>query len=123
MRTSTIFFLMLLLAPCALTTGAAAQAQCQIEGFPAEWGIDSSGEFVIGSGGSCQISIPIGGQIQASNMLQRPSHGRLQQVDMATYVYISEGGFRGRDTFAIRMTGSGPTSSGTSTIRLTADVQ
>ncbi len=99
------------------------QFQCQVVGFPAEWGINSSGAFVIGSGESRQISIPIGGRIEASNVMQNPAHGRVEQINLANYVYVSEAGFRGRDSFVLEITGAGPSSSGTSRVSLAADVR
>src|SRR4051794_27874476 len=122
MRASTASVLGLLIG-YGVTPSAMAQFQCQVVGFPAEWGINSSGEFVIASGESCQISIPIGGQIQASNVRQNPAHGRVEQINLSNYVYVAEPGFRGRDSFVLEITGSGPSSSGTSRVSLTADVR
>jgi hypothetical protein len=122
MRISTVSVLGLLIG-CGVTPSAMAQYQCQVVGFPGEWGINSSGAFVIGSGESCQISIPIGGRIAASNVLQNPAHGRVEQLNLSNYVYVSEAGFRGHDNFVLEITGSGPSSSGTSRVSLTADVR
>ena len=112
-----------LLIGSGVTSSAMAQYQCQVVGFPAEWGINSSGAFVIASGESCQISIPIGGRIEASKVMQNPAHGRVEQNNLANYIYVSEAGFRGRDSFVLEITGSGQSSSGTSRVTLTAEVR
>jgi hypothetical protein len=123
MRVSMMFGLGLVLFAYGSAPRAMAQPQCQIDGSPAEWGINSSGTFVVGAGGSCMISIPIGGQMRSSKVLQKPSRGSIRQIDMSTYVYKTKFGFRGRDAFAIQITGSGPTSAGTSTVSLIAVVK
>jgi hypothetical protein len=123
MRISTASVLGVFLVTSGVVPSAMAQYQCQVVGFPAEWGISSSGEFVIGSGESCQMSIPIGGRIQAANVVQKPAHGRVEQINLANYVYVSEAGFRGRDSFVLEITGSGPSSAGTSRVSLTAEVR
>src|SRR6266702_2999250 len=92
-------------------------------GSPSDWGINSIGYIMIDSGGSCLFSLNVRGEILSSSISQRPAHGRLQRVDWSSYVYTSQAGYRGSDTFSVRATGRGPTSSGTSIITVNATLQ
>ena len=108
----------------AVATPALAQApQCPMSGSPSDWGINSIGYIAINSGGSCLFSLNVRGEILSSSISQRPAHGRLQRVDRSSYVYTSQAGYRGSDTFSVRATGRGPTSSGTSVITVNATLQ
>jgi len=105
----------------ALTQNA---PQCVVSGSsPAGWGSNSIGYIEIASGGSCMFSVNITGEILSSSISQRSAHGRLQRVDRSSYVYTSQAGYRGSDTFSVRATGRGPTSSGTSVITVNATLQ
>ena len=109
----------------AVATPALAQnaPQCPVSGTPSDWGVNSIGYIQINSGGSCLFSLNVRGEILSSSVSQRPAHGRLQRVDRASYVYRSNAGYRGSDTFSVRATGKGPYSSGTSIITVNATLQ
>ena len=119
----------LIMAALALVVTAApafAQnaPQCVVSGSPpAGWGFNSIGYIEIASGGSCMFSVNIGGEILGSSVSQNPAHGTLQQLDVSSFVYTSEAGYRGRDTFSVQATGKSPTSSGTSVITISATLQ
>ena len=98
--------------------------QCVVSGSPpAGWGFNSIGYIEIASGGSCMFSISTAGEILSSSVSQGPAHGTLRQVDMSSFVYTSEAGYRGRDTFSVQATGKSPTSSGTSVVTINATLQ
>jgi hypothetical protein len=98
--------------------------QCVVSGSaPAGWGFNSIGYIEIASGGSCLFSIAITGEILSSNISQNPAHGTLQQLDVSSFVYASEAGYRGRDTFSVQATGKSQTSSGTSVATINATLQ
>lgn len=98
--------------------------QCVVSGSsPAGWGFNSIGYIEIASGGSCMFSVNITGEILSSSASQNPAHGSLQQLDVSSFVYTSEAGFRGRDTFSVQATGKSQTSSGTSVITINATLQ
>jgi hypothetical protein len=109
----------------AVATPALAQnaPQCPMSGSPSDWGVNSTGYIMIASGGSCLFSLPTRGEILSSSVSQRPAHGRLQRIDRSSYVYKSKAGYSGSDTFSVRATGKGPTSSGTSVITINATLQ
>jgi hypothetical protein len=109
----------------AVATAALAQnaPQCPMSGSPSDWGINSIGYIAINSGGSCLFSLNVRGEILSSSISQRPAHGRLQRVNRSSYVYTSQAGYTGSDTFSVRATGRGPTSSGTSVITVNATLQ
>ncbi|MET0719669.1 MAG: Ig-like domain-containing protein [Tardiphaga sp.] len=118
----------LMMAALALVVAAPAFAQnapqCVVSGSPpAGWGFNSIGYIEIASGGSCMFSVNIGGEILGSSVSQNPAHGTLQQLDVSSFVYTSEAGYRGRDTFSVQATGKSPTSSGTSVITISATLQ
>jgi hypothetical protein len=97
--------------------------QCPVSGTPSDWGVNSVGYIQINAGGSCLFSLNIRGEILSSSVSQRPAHGRLQRIDRASYVYKSNAGYRGSDTFSVQATGKGPYSSGTSVITINATLQ
>jgi hypothetical protein len=109
----------------AVPTPALAQnaPQCPMSGSASDWGFNSTGYIMIASGGSCLFSINITGEILSSSISQRPGHGRLQRVDRSSYVYTSQAGYRGSDTFSVQARGKSPTSSGTSVITVKATLQ
>ena len=98
--------------------------QCVVSGSPpAGWGFNSVGYIEIASGSSCIFSVNITGEVTSSSVSQNPAHGTLQQLDLSSFVYTSEAGYRGRDTFSVQATGKSPTSSGTSVITISATLQ
>ena len=77
--------------------------QCVVSGSPpAGWGFNSTGYIEIASGGSCMFSVNIAGEILSSSVSQNPAHGTLQQLNVSSFVYTSEAGYRGRDTFSVQ---------------------
>ena len=98
--------------------------QCVVSGSPpAGWGFNSIGYIEIASGGSCLFSINTSGEILSSSVAQNPAHGTLQQLNVSSFVYTSEAGYRGSDTFSVQATGKSPTNSGTSVITINATLQ
>ena len=110
----------------AAATPALAQntPQCVLSGSsPAGWGFNSIGYIEIASGGSCQFSVNITGEISSSSVSQNPAHGTLQQLNASSFVYTSQAGYSGSDTFAVQATGQSQTSSGTSVLTINATLQ
>ena len=98
--------------------------QCVVSGSPpAGWGFNSIGYIEIASGGSCLFTVNINGEILSSSVSQNPAHGTLQQLDVSSFVYTSQAGYRGSDTFSVQATGKSPTSSGASVITINATLQ
>lgn len=98
--------------------------QCVVSGSPpAGWGFNSIGYIEIASGGSCLFTVNITGEILSSNVSQNPAHGTLQQLNASSFIYTSQAGYRGSDTFSVQASGKSPTSSGTSVITVSANLQ
>jgi len=98
--------------------------QCVVSGSPpAGWGFNSIGYIEIASGGSCLFTVNITGEILSSNVSQNPAHGTLQQLNASSFIYTSQAGYRGSDTFSVQASGNSPTSSGTSVITVSANLQ
>ena len=98
--------------------------QCVVSGSPpAGWGFNSIGYIQIASGESCLFSVNITGEVLSSSVSQNPAHGTLQQLNVSSFVYTSEAGYRSRDTFSVQASGKSPTSSGTSVTTINATLQ
>jgi len=125
MRVASTLIMAALGCLVAASTAFAQNApQCVVSGSPpAGWGSNSIGYIEIASGGSCMFSVNITGEILSSNVSQNPAHGSLQQLNASSFVYTSETGYRGRDTFSVQATGKSQTSSGTSVITINATLQ
>jgi hypothetical protein len=105
------------------TPVALAASDCSALVTLADWGENSTGDIDIASGGSCLVPIRIRGTVSSSAILQKPSHGKLKRLNMATYEYKAKARYKGKDTFAIKATGQGPTASGTSVITVHATIK
>jgi hypothetical protein len=100
-----------------------AASDCPILIALADWGESSTGDISVASGGSCQFPIRMRGTVSSSDILQKPVHGKLKKLDIATYEYKAKARYKGSDTFAIKATGQGPTASGTSVITVHATIK
>ena len=98
--------------------------QCVVSGSPpAGWGFNSVGYIEIASGSSCVFSVNITGEVTSSSVSQNPAHGTLQQLNVSSFVYTSEAGYRGSDTFSVQATGNSQTSSGNSVLTINATLR
>ncbi len=120
-------FVVLALAIAAPSLGSAPLAQaaseCPATGTLSDWGINSTGYFSIASGGTCLFPVRMQGTVNSSSISQKPAHGTLKKLNVSTYQYTAKAGYHGPDAFAVKFTGKGPTSSGTSVITMNATVQ
>jgi hypothetical protein len=98
--------------------------QCVVSGSaPAGWGFNSIGYIEIASGSSCLFAVNIDGEILSSSVSQTPANGTLQQLDLSSFLYTSQAGYRGRDTFSVQATGRSQSSSGSSVITINATLR
>ena len=114
------------LGMAALAAPALAQnaPQCVVSGSPpAGWGFNSIGYIEIASGSGCLFAVNVDGEILSSSVAQSPASGTLQQLDLSSFLYTSQAGYRGRDTFSVQATGRSQTSSGSSVITINATLQ
>ena len=89
----------------------------------ANWGENSTGDIDVASGESCQFPIRMRGTVNSSEILQKPSHGKLKKLNLTTYEYTAKTKYKGKDTFAIKATGHAPTASGTSVFTVHATIK
>ena len=89
----------------------------------ADWGENSTGDISVASGQSCSFPITMRGTVSSSDILNKPSHGKLKKLNATTYEYKAKARFKGSDSFAIKATGQGPTTSGTSVITVNATIK
>jgi hypothetical protein len=108
----------------ATTALAQGVPQCVVSGSPpAGWGFNSVGYIQIPSGTGCLLAVNINGEIQTSGVSQNPAHGTLQQLDASSFLYTSQAGYIGGDSFSIQATGMSQSASGTSVITINATLQ
>jgi hypothetical protein len=125
MRLSQVTALALIAGPPSLMSVALAQAasDCSMSVTLADWGENSTGYIDLTSGGSCQFPIRMPGTVTASDISEKPAHGKLKRVNISTFEYKAKARYKGSDTFAIKATGQGPTASGTSVITVQATIK
>jgi hypothetical protein len=125
MRTRLVLIVAVLgtLAAAAPTIAQNAP-QCVVSGSPPTgWGFNSIGYIEIASGSGCLFAVNVDGEILSSSVAQSPASGTLQQLDLSSFLYTSQAGYRGRDTFSVQATGRSQTSSGSSVITINATLQ
>jgi len=102
---------------------AQAAPDCSTSMTLADWGENPTGYIDIAPGQSCQFVIRIRGTVSSSEVSQKPSYGKLKKLDPSTYEYRAKNKYKGSDSFAIKATGKGPATSGTSVITLNATIK
>jgi hypothetical protein len=102
---------------------ARAASDCSMSVTLADWGENSTGYIDLTSGGSCLLPIKMRGSVSDSDISQKPEHGKLKRLDKSTFEYKAKARYKGSDTFAIKATGKGPTTSGTSVITVHATIK
>jgi hypothetical protein len=124
MRLGKIGALALIAAVPGLTSGSWAKSasNCSILVTLGNWGENSTGYIDLKSGASCLFPIRQSG-VSAADVSQKPEHGTLKKLDLSTFVYMAKARYKGSDTFAIKATGQGVTTSGTSVITVHATIK
>ena len=102
---------------------ARAAPDCSMSSELADWGENPTGDVSLASGQSCQFSIKMRGTVNSSEISQKPARGKLKKLNAATYEYKAKARYKGSDTFSIKATGQGPTTSGTSVITVHATIK
>jgi hypothetical protein len=111
-------------APSSMSVSLArAASDCSMSATLADWGQNSTGYIDIKSGESCQFPIMMSGTVSASDIWQKPAHGKLKRLSASTFEYDAKARYKGSDTFAIKATGQGPRASGTSVITVHATIK
>lgn len=125
MRLSEVAALALIVSATSLVplSSARAVSDCSASTTLANWGENSTGDIDIASGESCLFPIRIRGTVSSSDISQKPAHGKLKKLDASSYQYTAKAKYTGSDSFAIKATGKGPTTSGTSVITVNATIK
>jgi hypothetical protein len=105
------------------TSPARAASDCPILIGLADWGENSTGDISVASGQSCLVPVKMRGTVSSSDILKKPAHGKLKKLNATTYEYRAKARYKGNDTFAIKATGQGPATSGTSVITVNATIK
>ena len=120
-------YLIVVAAAVAFTMPAThAQSQmrdCMVAGTPVPIGFNGTGTIELNSGESCNLYLNTSGEIQSSAITQRPKNGSLKMVSAANVIYTPKPGYRGSDEFAVTLKGSTQRASGTSIVKITANVR
>jgi hypothetical protein len=124
-RLSRAAALAFILAASSVVPASSAQPvpECSMSVTLADWGENSTGDIDVASGQSCQIPIGIRGTVTDSSISQKPAYGRLKKINASTFEYRAKAKYKGSDTFAIKATGQGPKTSGTSVITVHATIK
>jgi hypothetical protein len=109
--------------PVLITVSARAASECPASGTMPNWGVNGSGYFNVAAGGTCLFPIRMEGVVRSSSIAQKPAHGTLKRINISTYEFTAKAGYKGPDAFAVKATGKGPKSSGTSVITMNATIQ
>lgn len=102
---------------------ALAAPDCPMLVELADWGENPTGDVSLAPGQSCQFSIKMRGTVNSSEISQKPARGKLKKLNLTTYEYKAKARYKGTDSFAIKATGQGPTTSGTSVITVHATMK
>ena len=105
------------------TFPARAASDCPILIGLADGGENSTGDISVASGQSCLVPVKMRGTVSSSDILKKPAHGKLKKLNATTYEYRAKARYKGSDTFAIKATGQGPATSGTSVITVNATIK
>ena len=104
-------------------SAALASSECSRSMELADWGENSTADISVTSGASCVFPIAVRGAASSSEISQKPAHGKLKKLNVATYEYKTKASYKGTDTFVIKATGKGPKASGTSIITVHATIK
>jgi hypothetical protein len=125
MRLSRIAALALIVGVTGATSAfpALAAPDCPKLIELADWGENLTGDISVAAGQSCQFPITIRGTVSSSEISRKPAYGKLKKLNATTYEYKAKARYKGNDTFTIKATGQGPTTSGTSVITVNATIK
>ena len=96
---------------------------CMVAGTPVPIGFNGTGTIELSSGESCNLYLRTSGEIESAAITQRPKNGSLRMVSAANVIYTPKPGYRGSDVFAVTLKGSTQRASGTSIVKITANVR
>jgi hypothetical protein len=110
----------------AAMTGAAA-ADCRIIGghfsLAQNHAVTTTGVSTKGAGCGMNFSSPANGRFDSIAVMVRPSHGALREFGAMSYVYKPTAGFKGVDTYSLRLCGRDAAGPGCATITYNITVE
>ena len=80
MRLSKVAALALIAGATGSVSPALAASDCSTLVTLADWGESATGDIEVMSGGSCLFPTRIRGTVNSSDILQKPSHGKLKRL-------------------------------------------
>lgn len=113
-------------APAFLSIDAAQAQQprdCLVSGSLAPIGFNSEGTIEMNAGESCNMPLHTSGTIESAKISLAPKNGTLRLAGAGNAVYTPKAGWRGTDEFAVTVVGRGINNSGTSTVKIRANVK
>jgi hypothetical protein len=125
-RMPAIVFAVAAASFATLVASGAARAQvrdCVIVGNIAPFGINSEGTIDMNAGETCKMHLTTSGTVENTKVSLRPKNGTLTMEGAGSASYKPKKGFKGTDEFAVTVTGRGPTSVGTSVLKVRANVK
>lgn len=119
MRMILIASLALGLAGCVSTQGGSQQAagpqECNPLNQNTAYGVNTVWPMEVRQPG-CNGALSVGGTIISSSIVQAPQNGSAT-INLDEYTYTPKPGFTGKDSFTMKVTGSGGAFQGTSFIK------
>jgi hypothetical protein len=114
-----------LIAIVAMTTAAAAD--CRTIGgrfsLSQNTSVSTTGVSTRGSPCGMKFASPTSGHLSSVTVASRPSHGVLREFGGMSFVYKPTAGFKGVDTYSLRLCGTDAAGSGCATVTYNITVE
>ena len=106
------------LGGCVSSQGGNSQAigpqECNPLNQATAYGVNNTWPMEVGQAG-CNSALSVNGTIRSSSIVKQPANGTAT-LNLDEYTYTPKPGFKGRDSFVIKVTAAGGAAKGTSLI-------
>ena len=114
----------LILATIFLTVGVIEASACNVVPFRFDFGSDNSTVMQVGSGRRCSVILSAGPRSTFSGVaISAPARNGTVRAGSSGAGYQSKPGYKGADSFAFTLAGTGPSGSWKSTVQVSVTVQ
>lgn len=110
-------------AICSVSQTPALADECIVAGSATTFGADMNGTFEVDAGEACHYAFRLSGAVESSKVLTPAQNGSVRMLDLSSFEYRANPGFRGRDSFAIEATGESQRGRGRSVLNMTVLVK
>jgi hypothetical protein len=86
------------------------------------FGANATAYIGLASGTACTLGYGGAGTVQSAKVTTRAAHGTVRMLGNSNLEYRAKPGYKGADTFAVTVKGTGPLGSGTSVISVNVTV-